>query len=95
MFAFSHILEYNYTPFIIVLQVDMYQIDDDHLSIVTYLTNKSDLYQKILPSLTLYVNFQSLKRFSSFECLNDIQNLWIICMWYIFIILWYQYIIFV
>ena len=52
----------------------MYPIDDDHLSIVTYLTNKSDLYQRILPSLTLYVNFQSLKRFSSFECLNDIQN---------------------
>ena len=74
MYSFSIKLALFYTQFIFLLQVDMYQIDDDHLSIVTYLTNKSDLYQKILPSLKFYVNIQSLKRFSSFECLIDIQN---------------------
>ena len=52
----------------------MYQIDDDHLSIVTYLQKKYYLYAKILPSLICYVNIQSIKRFSSHECLKDIQN---------------------
>ena len=67
-----------YIYFILFLQTLVFHLCEDEcnkLSIISYLNEKKEDYQKLLPSLQCYVKFQSYKQFTSIETLEDISNI--------------------